>query len=74
MKNIGNLLFNSNDINFCLRSYFDHWGIIITAKLIFFVINPFILYFVKNKNKKLIYVDSEYTAITSKLEICICFQ
>lgn len=97
-------LMNKNEIHTCLRAYFDHWNQIIIVKLIIFIINPFIIYFIKryniswhamtrfllracrdrdennnddnhnnNTNHRLTSIDTEYVAISSKIDICILY-
>ena len=44
-----NQMFDNNGLrlNTCLREFFDLWLPIITIKLIYFIVNPFLVYFVK---------------------------
>ena len=63
VKDFGHLL-TKQQLNKCLRSYFDHWVPVITAKLLLFIINPFILYFGKKHQ-----IDDKFKMIANK---CCC--
>ena len=82
--------------NHCIRDFLDEWSLIIETKLVIFLINPMLLYFVKKYHVKRllrklicrygcfadkqahkrnhIYIEYEYAAIATKLEICVIFS
>lgn len=85
LRKMSFLFNNSKQANICLRSFFDFWGLIVVAKLCLFVINPFVIYFIKRiekhfncvfltSTKKGISIDSQFISITTKLEFFIVFS